>query len=83
VCCGVDYPHLVEGDCDFIVYGRPKPWDHSPTSLLLTEAGGYVGDLEGADYRPAMGQPFIVAAADHGTFERVRPLVAAYAGTRR
>jgi fructose-1,6-bisphosphatase/inositol monophosphatase family enzyme len=79
VCCGVDYPHLVEGDCDFIVYGKPKPWDHAPTSLLLTEAGGYVGDLDGEDYRPRLEQRFIVAAADHATFERVRPLVAQHA----
>jgi fructose-1,6-bisphosphatase/inositol monophosphatase family enzyme len=76
VCCGVDYPHLVEGDCDYLVYGRPKPWDHAPTALLLTEAGGFVGDLEGAPYRPRPGTPFIVAAADRETFERVRPLVA-------
>ena len=79
VCCGVDYPHLVEGDCDFLLYGRAKPWDHSPTSLLLTEAGGYVGTLEGSAYRPQEGQPFIVAAADRDTFERVRPLVAQHA----
>jgi fructose-1,6-bisphosphatase/inositol monophosphatase family enzyme len=79
VSCGIDYPHLVEGDCDFIVYGKPKPWDHSPNALLLTEAGGYVGDLEGEAYQPRMGQRFIVAAADRATFDRVRPLVAQHA----
>lgn len=79
VCCGVDYPRLVEGDCDFIVYGRPKPWDHSPTALLLTEAGGYVGGLDGSAYHPHLGQPFIVAASDRATFDRVRPLVAEHA----
>ncbi len=76
VCCGVDYPHLVEGDCDFLVYSKPKPWDHAPTSLLLTEAGGFVGTLEGEEYTPYVGARFIVAAADRETFERVRPLVA-------
>ena len=25
VCCGVDYPKLVEGGADFILYGRPGP----------------------------------------------------------
>ena len=34
VCCGVDYPKLVEGAADFIVYGRGNPWDHVPGSLL-------------------------------------------------
>ena len=37
VCCGVDYPHLIEGDADFLLYGRrANPWDHAPGSLLLT-----------------------------------------------
>ena len=48
VCCGVDYPQLVEGAADYALYRRAKPWDHAPGSLLLTEAGGYVGIFGGA-----------------------------------
>ncbi len=77
VCCGIDYPHLIEGDCDYLVYRRPKPWDHAPTSLLLTEAGGFVGDLEGNPYEPRLGATVIVAAADEATYRRVLPLVRA------
>ena len=77
VCCGIDYPHLIAGDCDYLLYGRPKPWDHAPTSLLLTEAGGYVGTPDAEPYTPYLGAERLVAAADRETYERVRPLVAA------
>ena len=35
VCCGVDYPKLVEGEADYALYGKGKPWDHAPGLLLL------------------------------------------------
>jgi fructose-1,6-bisphosphatase/inositol monophosphatase family enzyme len=77
VCCGVDYPHLVEGDADFVVYGRALPWDHAPGTLLLTEAGGYAGTHDGQPYRPTGpvepdGRPAgLLAAADRATYEHV------------
>ena len=54
VCCGVDYPKLVEGAADYALYRRAKPWDHAPGSLLLTEAGGFVGTFDGSPYRPRL-----------------------------
>jgi fructose-1,6-bisphosphatase/inositol monophosphatase family enzyme len=72
VCCGVDYPKLTEGEADFIVYGRPNPWDHVPGSLLLTEAGGYVGTLEGEAYDPrAVPAGSLVVAADRRVYDTV------------
>ena len=78
VCCGVDSPHLVEGDADFLLYGRrAMPWDHAPGSLLLTEAGGYAGTHRGGRYRPGdplevEGRPAgVLAAADRATYEHV------------
>lgn len=72
VCCGVDYPKLAEGACDFILYGRAQPWDHVPGSLLLAEAGAFVGTADGDPYdprtRPAAG---LVAAADRATYDAV------------
>ncbi|GAA1910584.1 inositol monophosphatase family protein [Nocardioides marmoribigeumensis] len=76
-CCGVDYPHLIEGDTDYLLYGHPKPWDHAPTGLLVTEAGGVVGDLEGNAYTAWTHTSLIVAAADRTTYDRVRQAVAA------
>jgi fructose-1,6-bisphosphatase/inositol monophosphatase family enzyme len=76
VCCGVDYPHLVEGDADYAVYGSVKPWDHAPGSLLLTEAGGHVGTFGGRPYRPQDKEPRgLLAAADRATYDLVRGLV--------
>jgi fructose-1,6-bisphosphatase/inositol monophosphatase family enzyme len=76
VCCGVDYPKLVEGAADYALFGRSRPWDHAPGSLLLREAGGHVGTFDGEDYRPQGPPPFgLVAAADRDTFDLVHGLV--------
>lgn len=81
VCCGVDYPHLVEGDADYAVFGKALPWDHAPGSLLLTEAGGYVGTFGGAPYRPQDPVPRgLVAAADRETYDLVTGLVPSLPG---
>ena len=75
--CGIDYPHLVEGAADYVLYGRGKPWDHAPGSLLLSEAGGFTGTLDGGAYRPDEVDPApIIAAADRSTFDLLAPLAA-------
>ncbi|NHN55303.1 inositol monophosphatase [Calidifontibacter sp. DB0510] len=71
VCCGVDYPHIAEGDADFLLYGGSMPWDHAPGSLVLTEAGGVVGYADGSAYDPTSLQTPIIAAGDRATYERV------------
>ena len=76
ICCGVDYPHLVEGDADYALYWRPKPWDHAPGSLLLSEMGGYVGTFDGSPYRPQLAEPLgLISAADRATYDLVQGLV--------
>jgi fructose-1,6-bisphosphatase/inositol monophosphatase family enzyme len=71
VCCGVDYPHLLEGDADAVLYRPAMPWDHAPGSLLVTEAGGWLGGMDGADYRPGISSTGVIAAADHATYRRL------------
>ena len=81
VCCGVDYPKLVEGAADYALYRRAKPWDHAPGSLLLTEAGGFVGTFDGSPYRPRLDPPLgLIAAADRATYDLVHDLVDALPG---
>jgi fructose-1,6-bisphosphatase/inositol monophosphatase family enzyme len=76
VCCGVDYPKLVEGEADYALYRRAKPWDHAPGSLLLAEAGGFVGTFDGEPYRPQRGlPPGLVAAGDRSTYDLVQGLL--------
>lgn len=76
VCCGVDYPKLVEGEADYAVYRKGKPWDHAPGSLLLAESGGHLGTFDGEPYRPQGGiPPGLVAAADRATYDLVQGLL--------
>lgn len=71
ICCGVDYPHLVSGHADFVVYGHDNPWDHAPGSLLLRESGAHLGTLDGRDYDPRRSGSGLVAAADRATYDTV------------
>lgn len=78
VSCGIDYPHLVEGDADLLLYSRAHPWDHAPGQLLLAEAGGRLGTVDGADYLP--GSPEaprgLLAAASSTVYEQAQRLLA-------
>ena len=72
----MDYPKLVEGEADYALYRKAKPWDHVPGSLLLAEAGGYVGTFDGAPYHPQADPPTgLVAAADRATYDLVQGLL--------
>ncbi len=71
VCCGVDYPQLVRGHADFVVYARSLPWDHAPGSLLLSEAGGHVGTIDGGDYDPRHRAGGLVVAARREVYDEV------------
>ena len=75
VSCGIDYPHLIEGDADFILYAGTKPWDHAPGSLLVEEAGGYLGTTAGQPYRPLEDAPGLIAAGDESTYAAVLGLL--------
>lgn len=67
VCCGVDYPRLIEGAVDYIVYSRSHAWDHAPGTLMVTEAGGCVVHPDGTPYGPRSVRPGLVVAVDAAT----------------
>ena len=72
VSCGIDYPKLVEGEADYIVYAKASPWDHVPGSLLLSEAGGMLGTTAGQAYSPRdLTPPGLVAAGSPTAFDAV------------
>jgi len=76
ICCGVDYPKLLEGEADFVLYGAGWPWDHAPGLLLLREAGGHLGTHDGSPYRPAGPRAQgLLAAADRATYDAVVTLL--------
>lgn len=74
--CGIDYPQLVEGACDVLLYKSTKPWDHAPGQLLLTEAGGVLRHPGGGDYDPRFtATDWLVAAADRSAYDVVADAV--------
>lgn len=70
VCCGVDYPHLLEGAVDYLLYGHTNAWDHLPGALMLTEAGGALAHADGTAYGPRSSGRGLVCAADPDTLAR-------------
>lgn len=69
-CCGIDYPRLASGDAGWGLWLKTKPWDHAPGSLLLTEAGGYVGSPGGTPYRPG-APPRVLVARSPRTSQKI------------
>lgn len=67
VCCGVDYPKLLEGEADYVLYGHTNPWDHLPGALMVSEAGGAVAHRDGTPYTARTTSPGLVVAADPAT----------------
>ena len=70
-CCGVDYPHLIAGDARTLVYNHSKPWDHVAGSLLVQEAGGWIGALDGGPFAAQGLGGGLVAAPDRATYDAV------------
>ena len=70
-CAGIEYPRIVEGEADFLLFWRTLAWDHAPGALLLREAGGVAVRPDGADYRPDDARSGLLAASDQATANRV------------
>lgn len=71
VCCGLDYPKLIEGEADLIVYGGTHPWDHAPGTLMVTEAGGYVATFAGEPYDPTTRPRGLLVCGEQATYDLV------------
>ena len=70
-CAGVDYPAVVDGGQDFVLFWRTLPWDHAPGALLLQEAGGVALRPDASFYRPTDTAEGLLAAADASTWDTV------------
>lgn len=70
-CAGADYPAVVTGARDFILYWRTLPWDHAPGVLLVREAGGTAQRPDGSPYQSARhARPGLLVARNPATWHQ-------------
>lgn len=67
--CAVDYPRLVTGNIDLIVYHHWRAWDHAAGSLMVTEVGGHVAMHPGVPWSVGMTDKPLVAAASRQVWQ--------------
>lgn len=75
--CGIDYPRMVSGDVDYVLYKHDWPWDHLPGALLAAELGGATSHVDGAPYGLNERRPWVITTAAQAHLAPVRELVAA------
>jgi fructose-1,6-bisphosphatase/inositol monophosphatase family enzyme len=63
-CAGREYPDILRGVQDFVLFWRTLPWDHAPGVLLLEEAGGVARRFDGSPYDPTDGRSGLLVAAN-------------------
>jgi len=59
----LEWCYLAAGRLDLYLHGGQKPWDYAAGSLILSEAGGSVGTLDGEDFWGGPGESRSVVAA--------------------
>jgi len=69
---GFDYPMLVEGEQNFVIFRRTLPWDHAPGALMVSESGGCVRRLNGDVYSPRQTGVGLLAVSDRDAWQPVR-----------
>ncbi len=72
LCCGVDYPKVIVGEADYLLYGHTNPWDHLPGTLMVREAGGAAAHRDGTPYSATSQGGGLVVASDPATLDRAR-----------
>jgi len=49
-CAGAEYPAVLDGRVDFVLFTGSMPWDHAAGALALAESGGRAAYLDGQPY---------------------------------
>jgi fructose-1,6-bisphosphatase/inositol monophosphatase family enzyme len=76
-CVGQEFLALVQGQFQFRLYNRLWAWDHAPGVLLLREAGGHVGRVDDAPYRPTERTRALLCSGDTGLWATLSDLMQA------
>lgn len=73
----MDYLSILRGETHFMLSVRSLVWDHAAGMLLIAEAGGATGFLDGSAYDPRRqdGRPLV--APDRAAWQALRGLLAA------
>lgn len=71
----LEYSAIALGQAHFSLHSRSLPWDHAAGILIVREAGGLAGFLDGAPYDPRIIDRPVLAAASRGAWETVSAAV--------
>jgi fructose-1,6-bisphosphatase/inositol monophosphatase family enzyme len=74
-CSGLEYLDVALSLAHFSLHSRSLPWDHAAGMLLITEACGVAGFLDGSPYDPRIIDRPVLAAASVAAWEVVRDVV--------
>lgn len=70
-CSAHEYLNIANGNADFVIYSKQKPWDHLAGTLLVEEAGGFVKKWDREDYTPQDPAIGLISAASKDHWEIV------------
>lgn len=76
-CSGLEYMAIARGITQFSLHSRSLPWDHAAGMLIVSEAGGRAGFLDGASYDTRIPDRPVLAAASEAGWQTVHDVVAA------
>ena len=75
-CACHEFRMLAQGQIDFVLFGKLTPWDQPAGVMVVQQAGGYVGMLDGSDYRGDLESGYLLCAANKNTWDKLRDLFA-------
>jgi fructose-1,6-bisphosphatase/inositol monophosphatase family enzyme len=71
----IEYMAIAERERHFLIADKSLPWDHAAGALIVDEAGGFAGFVDGTRYDPRiMDRPVLVASSEL-LFDAVRSAV--------
>lgn len=74
-CSALEYVAVALGRAHFSLHSRSLPWDHAAGMLIVAEAGGVVGFLDGTPYDPRTVDRAVLAASNRVAWDTVRDIV--------
>jgi fructose-1,6-bisphosphatase/inositol monophosphatase family enzyme len=78
-CSALEYIAVAQGNTHFSLHSRSLPWDHAAGMLIVAEAGGVAGFLDGTAYDPRIADRAVLAASNQVAWDAVREVVGALA----